>query len=115
MKTEYRIALRAALRGDFSEGVRAVLVDKDQVLFIPTHWFWLFMLIRFIMWHDLRRCAYSVLISHKCFSFILQNPKWKPASLDEVEESEVNALFKPLTPEVEELNVWKWVHLIVLA
>jgi len=59
MKTEYRIVSRILYGHDFYEGVRAVIVDKDNA------------------------------------------PRWKPATLAEVGESEIARYFAPVTDELD--------------
>jgi len=61
MVMEYRIANRVLTRPDFAEGVRAVIVDKDN------------------------------------------NPKWDPATPEEVSDELIESIFAPLAPEQE----WK--------
>ncbi|XP_050117682.1 3-hydroxyisobutyryl-CoA hydrolase-like protein 3, mitochondrial [Malus sylvestris] len=75
MKIEYRGAIRSSLWNDFAEGVWAVLVDKDQIVIFGF-----------------------------CF-LSMQNPKWNASKLEEVNQTEVEALFEPLSPNVEELSV----------
>jgi enoyl-CoA hydratase len=62
MRMEWRMANRAALDNDFYEGVRALLVDKDN------------------------------------------KPQWKPGTLAEVTEDQVDAYFAPLPGDELELN-----------
>jgi enoyl-CoA hydratase len=59
MAMEYRIGARVVQRPDFIEGVRAVIVDKDNA------------------------------------------PKWRPASLEEVDEALLASIFAPLPPNEE--------------
>ena len=54
MRTEFRIVSRIARGHDFYEGVRAVVIDKDQA------------------------------------------PRWRPATLDEVRQADIDAYFAPL-------------------
>lgn len=54
MQTEYRLAMRVAGTGDFLEGVRAAIIEKDNA------------------------------------------PKWQPATLAEISQESVDALFGPL-------------------
>jgi hypothetical protein len=44
MKTEFRLGVRTSTRPDFVEGVRAVLVDKDQVRLRNVPWHSLFVI-----------------------------------------------------------------------
>lgn len=58
MKNEYRLTMRFVEGADFFEGIRAVLIDKDQ------------------------------------------NPRWKPATLQEVTSKDIARYFAPIEPEL---------------
>ena len=61
---EYRLATRLIRLPNFSEGIRAVIVDKDQ------------------------------------------SPKWQPATLGEVSDAHVQALFEPLPGDLTLKDYW---------
>lgn len=67
LRMEYRLAVRSLQQHDFPEGVRALLIDKDN------------------------------------------NPKWKPASLEEANDAYIESYFKKLDPE-EELKLERPKH-----
>ncbi|KAG6413827.1 hypothetical protein SASPL_126542 [Salvia splendens] len=104
MKTEYRIAIRSSLRNDFSEGVRAVLIDKDQLYssYTPSASFTTPVYVIMKSTSPLVSLVENFLV---LFKLCNQNPKWNPPSPDEVNPAEVEALFEPLGPEIGELNV----------
>lgn len=72
---------------NFAEGFRAVLVDKDQVCFIANKF------LSLSISNPLKQT--KLMLSEKIAS---QNPKCNPASIEEVEENEMEVLCKPLSP-----------------
>lgn len=94
MRQEYRLAVQLTLKPDFVEGVRAVLVDKDQVS--P---------FKFKFKSNSFKLKKKWSILNYFVMFTKQNPKWIPNSLDDVAPADVAAIFEPLGENIAELAV----------